>query len=428
MSKYKAVGCHVFAGGFSYGVNKVMPVECQLESHGFGGETAEGTFGINFLNEPDGHWPDLSAECSFCYGNPRCTGFSCVTSGYDERAHGPWSKPTADIHQMCNYAVGKYDIIVWESVQQAFTTGRPLLDYLRDEIFVPKHYRIAHVFLNAASWGNAQQRQRYFFVAYRDDRNFNIVPPDINPNVTLTYDVLWPMRDRKTRQGDFRDANGYDFDSYGKLTQNEWAVVPHLPNGWCLNRFGSYATHLLPDEYKTTWKWRTSEMPFSMHCIMRLNWLRPFPTLYSSAGRRIHPEFDRPVTIGELATVMGWEGHIPKGANPVGQIAKGVCPSAGEWLAQQAELYLDDHWGNEDWESSYDDKKCEWVGGDCNGATEKVFNLTRYTGQHFDFEWYKDRLPYFHQPHRFNIDEDGDLIEPWEEVTRKKKEALANAR
>jgi len=114
----KAVGCHVFAGGFTMGVKRVFDVECQLESHGFGKETCEAVAKVPFVNRPDANWPDVEAQ--FLYGNPRCTGFSCITSGYDEDTHGPWAKQTEDIHQLCNYAAGRYDIIIWESVQQAF--------------------------------------------------------------------------------------------------------------------------------------------------------------------------------------------------------------------------------------------------------------------------------------------------------------------
>lgn len=387
----KAVGIHVFAGGFTMGVQKVFDVQCQLEKHNFGRETTEAVCGVPFVNHDDAQWPDVDAQ--FAYGNPRCTGFSSITGGYGADVHGAWSAPTRDIHELCEYAAGRYDAVIWESVQQAMSVGRPLLDYLRDEIFVPKNYRIAHVMLNAASFGNTQNRKRYFFVAYRDDRNFNIVPPEISDYEPTAYDAIWKLKDRETHEAHITSScTDYTFDSYARLTDEEKHIVPNLPNGWNVNTLAAYNLDALPRRWQEMWHLRTSDMPFSMHCIYRMNWLRPFPTIHSSAARFIHPEHNRPLTVGELATAMGWS-DIPRGPKPVNQIAKGVCPEAGEWLANQVKLYLEDYWGEDDWESSYNPTKGEWEGRNAAGAKEKYFNLTQYVGSHFDIERYSDVKP-----------------------------------
>lgn len=379
----KAVGIHVFAGGFTMGVKEVTPVECQLEVHGFGMETAEQVAKVPVINCEAKKWPIMKGE--FAYGNPRCTGFSTITSGYDANTHGAFAKQTCDIQELCEYSAGKFDIVVWESVQQAYTTGRPLLDWAIKTHFAPKHYRIAHVFINAASFGNAQQRKRYFFVAYRDDRNFNIVPPTISPWKPVMYDAIWKLRHRKTNE--MPSKTEYDFDSYVKLTPNEKLCLPELPNGWGLNMMGRFLIDKMPPDFQKIWRLRASDMPFSLHCLNRVNWCTPSPTLHSSANRMVHPEHDRPLTVGEIATIMGWPG-IPIGAAPVPQIAKGIVPAVGKWLAEQAQLYLNNHWGKEDWESSYDAINSEWKGGDANGALEKTFDLTTYSGHQYDIERY----------------------------------------
>lgn len=417
MSRAKAVGLHVFAGGFTVGVQRVMDVEAQLEKHGFGIETAEAMCKIPIVNEPGGNWPRIKAD--FCYGNPRCTGFSTITAGYGDDCHGPWSKQCQDIHDLCNYAVGKYDAIIWESVQQAYSTGRPLLDYLRDEIFKPKHYRIAHVLLNAASFGNCQQRKRYFFVAYRNDRNFNIEPPLIDARMSCVYDHIWNMRNRPTNERHLFGHEEYDEDSYTRLTPDEKKCVPLLPNGFCLNRFAQWSYEDLPEHLKMLWSMRTSPMPFSMHCIYRINWLRPSPTIHSSASRFIHPTLDRPLTVGEITKIMGWP-RIPVGSKPIAQIAKGVVPDAGEWLAKQVQYYLDGAWGKEDYESTYDHRIGEWVGRDTTGEIEKTFNLTSYTGweqrkllNHDDHEVRDEHM------HYLNVDfKSRKLRRSWDTVRR----------
>lgn len=376
----------MFAGGFTMGVKRVMPVECQLEAHGFGVETAEQVAGVPVVNDENAQWPRVEAQIAF--GNPRCTGFSTITAGYGDDTHGAWAKQTCDIHQLVDYAVGHYDAIIWESVQQAYTVGRPLIDYLVKEKFAPKGYRVAHLFINAASFGNAQQRKRYFFVGYRDDRNFNITPPSIEPYYSVTFDKLWELRHRETREIEHWDGRaGYDRDCYMKLGADAKATMPHLPNGWGMSMMGKYGYHLLPPKYKQIWDERTSDLPFSLHSIFRLNWLRPCPTLHSSAGRFLHPDLDRPVTIGELSTLMGWP-DVPRGLMPVAQIAKGIVPDVGEWLAQQCVTYLNGDWGDEDWESCYNAKTGEWEGQDSKGALEKTFDLTNYVGSGFEREWY----------------------------------------
>jgi len=143
-------------------------------------------------------------------------------------------------------------------------------------------------------------------------------------------------------------------------------------------------------------------MPFSLHGVHRINWLCPFPTLHSSVGRAIHPELHRGHTVGELARVMGWGDDIPRGGNPIAQIAKGVVPDIGEWLAQQVELFLDDYWGDDDFESSYNAKLGEWVGGETCEQVEKEFNMTQYFGHHFREDHYE--VPPFFQRHRRKYD------------------------
>lgn len=385
---YDAVGIHVFAGGFTMGVQRVMNVKCQLEQHGFGQETCEALCKVPFVNVPSADWPDVEAQ--FAYGNPRCTGFSTITAGYDSDTHGPWAKQCEDIHTLCRYAAGRFDVIVWESVQQAFSTGRPLLDYIRDEYFVPKGYRIAHVLINAASFGNAQQRKRYFFVAYRDNLKFNIEPPLLaSPYEPVLWDAIKHLRGRETHE-EVR-GEGYDFDTYTRLGPDEAALVPHMPNGWCMNAMAEFAYEIIPESMKRVWDTRASNMPFSMHCVSRLCYFRPCSTLHSSCGRWLHPEYDRPITYGELSTVMGWP-DIPRGNGPCAQMAKGVVPDVGEWLAKQAQHCLNGYWGTDDWESTYNPNTCTWDGDDATGKVEKTFNLTKYCGHVFDIERFPQEL------------------------------------
>lgn len=416
MEQLTAVGIHVFAGGFTRGVlDAGWKVPVQLEVHGFGLETTEAMNGVPSINCSAADWPDVPGVMS--YGNPRCTAFSTITSGdryVQGNTHGAFAKQTCDIQELCKYSAGRYDFVIWESVQQAYkASGRDLVRWAVRDVFEPKGYRIAHLLLNAASFGNSQQRKRYFFVAYRDCYKFNVEPPTISPHYMTLYDSIYSQRDRQTRPHKLWADADYDQDCYVDLTTDEWQAVPKLPNGWGLQTMAKHAYGDLSEKHKKKWDERISDLPFSLHGIYRLNWLRPCPTLHSSAGRFIHPEHHRPLTVGELSSVMGWP-RIPVGLKPIAQIAKGVVPSTGKWLARQVELSYRHHWGRDDFESNYDDQRHEWVGQDASGKLEKEFDMTRYVGKFLDADKYDDVVK---QMHKFNVcPTSGRLINAWKEI------------
>src|ERR1035437_9254893 len=117
----EALGCHVFAGGFTMGALKVpgVTVRRQLEIHDLGAQTAR-SLGVEYLRRPSwGGWP-LPGVAQILYGNPRCTGFSSLTGGLSADVHGPCAKCTQDIVDLCSYGHhNKIPVIIFESVQQA---------------------------------------------------------------------------------------------------------------------------------------------------------------------------------------------------------------------------------------------------------------------------------------------------------------------
>lgn len=390
--RHDGVGVHCFAGGFTLGVRTVLPTVGQLEIHGFGGDTARKA-GITFMNADD--WQGWDAykktwqDCRFCYGNPRCTAFSSYSAGASIKARGPTADCTQDIWDLCRFGLhADLDVIAFESVQQCYTVGRPLLDRLRDELFVPNHYRIAHLFVCTAAEGNAQRRKRYFFVAYRDDKNFNVSKPALPGRCTTVRDVLEEPRFAEARVREYKlngtDNIDYDANCYTELTDDEKSVLSYMQEGWSLNHLARTYNESLGEinaHFGQLWRRRTSDLPFSLHGIARIrnDWF--CPTIASTSDRLIHPIKDRPLTLGEIAAMMGWpEGHIPVGPNPVAQIGKGVVPATAAWLAAQIRDYLDDAWSEDDFESTY--RSGEWFGTDytrtLSHPVEKVFNMTAY--------------------------------------------------
>ena len=386
--KHKGVGIHCFAGGFTMGMKTVLPVVGQLELHNFGRETCE-AHQTKFMNADNWHdwdaYKDVWEGCSFCYGNPRCTSFSSYSAGSCSDVRGPYAKCTRDIWDLCEFGIrAGLDLIAFESVQQAYTVGRPLLNILRDDLFVPNHYRIAHLFVNTAAEGNAQKRRRYFFVAYRDNKNFNVMRPNLPEYRTTVGDVLGLFENRKAIPGKIGSRGlNWTIDTYHQFSEQERAMIKCLQEG---EGYHSLAKRR-PDELKKAslkhynkWIYRTSNLPFSLHSPTRIRWDGHCPTICSTSHHIIHPHEDRGLTVKELAALMGWpKGFVPVGAYPIRQIGKGVVPATGAWLGEQIKLYLNDMWGDDDFSASYKHKTGQWVGENyIDKPVEKVFSMTTF--------------------------------------------------
>ncbi len=376
--RMKALGIHVFAGGFTLGVDKVMDVNTHLEVHDLGYETSTKALGKDVIRCDAKSWPAPPKDHLLAYGNPRCTAFSCVTGGNDRESHGAYAKQTRDAVELCDYAAGNFDFVVWESVQQAYSTGRELLADLYRDFFKPRGYRLCHLFINAASFGNAQNRKRYFFVAYRDNYKFNIQPPQMWPYRPALWDALKPFMDTPTVPQDGHDGDLGPNTSY-YTNPSEAEFISHLPNGWGMNSMALHMRNKLSPKYQSIWDERNSDLPFSLFCTTRLSMTKFAPTLFTGSRGYLHPCFDRGLTPNEFGSIMGWPaGVLPVGNNVVQQLAKGICPDIGEWIAQQVLLSANKHWGSDDWESTYCPKVKKWFGGNATGKDEKVIDLTRW--------------------------------------------------
>lgn len=390
--KLKALGIHVFAGGFTIGVKDVMDVTTHLEVHDFAARTAREVVGVNVHRSDAAKWPDAKefADHTLAFGNPRCTAFSCVTGGCDREAHGAFGKQTRDAIEFCQYASGNFDFVIWESVQQAYSTGKPLLDKLYTELFEPKGYKLCHLFVNAASFGNTQNRKRYFFVAYRDHFKFNVQPPPMLPYQPVLWDALAPFYEEDTvTQAGY--SSSLTPNTSHHLFPDEITVMGKLPTGWNINSFAKHCQSQLPPKFKAVWDRRISEMPFSLHCMLRLDARKFSPTLFSGSRRYVHPFKNRGLTLAEFSSIMGWPaGMYPIGHDAVPQLAKGVVPAVGKWLAEQVLLSASGHWGTDDWESEYCHKTSRWLGTNTADKKEKTINLSHWYPHNQDWSRFPD--------------------------------------
>ena len=394
----QGIGVHCFAGGFTIGMKKALPVVGQLEIHNFGTKTCE-AHGTKFMNSSRWEeWDDYRSDwkdCSFCYGNPRCNSFSSYSAGGSKDVRGPFAKCTSDIWDLCKFGVDKkLEVIAFESVQQCYSVGKDLLRILIDTLFAPNSYRIAHLFVNTAAEGNAQKRRRYFFVAYKNNRNFNVIVPTLPKQSLTVEDAIGPLANEITNEGRVCGPHSeYDINTSNAIPKSDKDMIPCLKEGEDYHRFARKRL----DELKRVsrfhydkWLLRTSELPFSLHCPTRVRRNHASPTICSTSHHLVHYKQDRFLTVGEIATLMGWpKGFIPIGNDPIAQIGKGVVPATGKWLGEQIKLYLENHWGDFDEEFKYESGKRRFIErrfSKNEKPLEKVFHLTQYVQP---FEWEK---------------------------------------
>lgn len=379
MGEVQAIGSHVFMGGMTRGVMEALDVLAQYEIFNLGELTVEHNTGMPFFQANDANWwrdilkdHPTHDQAAVLYGNPRCTGFSALGHGCSEDAHGAWSKPTIDIRQLCwlkSIMAGPTGEgpLVWgfESVTQAATTGRDLIEAMHAEH--GQGYRRAELFHNAAQFGNAQHRRRVIFLWYK--QGLSLPVEEITeqwlwrgPHVTVgqalrgtaphhgTID-LWDIEamahtsiDRfdtfdmaKVMSPHIRDADGNQtipvMNHYHKIITDPYleCSVKLVKEGHSMNRLP--ADLLEEHGYDDFADKKRDEVSFSWHAPRRLHRDGSCPVVYSASGKFMHPEHNRPLTVRELARLMGFDDDwAVLGPDPIAQLGKGLCVHVGRWI------------------------------------------------------------------------------------------------
>lgn len=225
----------------------------------------------------------------------------------------------SDIHE-CTWALIKYaarcigsdgfpgpQVVAFESVQQAFTIGRPLMErYLAvlnnlTRVSVgPDKYKLTHVLMSGASVGSASERRRYFWVAHR-------IPFGVGLQLRLTGPVTV-----RERIDDLRELPTGDWPHVSPLTDKlELIIRCHERAGWVEGMtlrdacFKLVEQHKLPHAARE--KWFDSNMcwiNFAGPKVIRPD--EPAPVI--TGGSRsdfLHYALPRFLTIHELARLMG---------------------------------------------------------------------------------------------------------------------------
>lgn len=372
---YTFVACQSFAGGFDLGmvqagfklIHKVEQVG------GFGVANCEANrhlLGDDWRSQacPPEQWHAPSTDV--IAANPPCSGFSPMT---DNRHRGMDSKINGCMWALIDYA-GRVrpTVLIMESVRQAYTGGRPLMQRLRAKLeeLTGLRYDLYHVMQDALELGGAARRPRYFMVLSRVP--FGVEYPTVHrypllrdvwsdlANHPLTWEAQ-PYRRPPTFWTEAPRAGCTTFDghathrgtpidralelmeqvstnggwppgwSIGRVARHAYETMGHLPASW---------DHMLPKLLSKDW-----HMGFAS--ITRWDADRYGRVIMGSAlDMVLHPWEPRTITHREAARVMGfpddWRARPLKGvANLRATWGKGISVQCGRWIGEWTRRSLD---------------------------------------------------------------------------------------
>lgn len=313
-----ALGTYIFGGGFSLGLKEHLEVVAHFEGDGgYGAESVR-------RNQPEipvfvgqDAWPvrELKAlypDLGLIYGNPPCAAWSpigrVVNAGSSEEQ---WARDprVSCIREMFNLLeVLRPTVWAWESVPQAFTRGRKLVDELTARA-ARIGYAAYYVLHNAMYLGAPQHRKRFFCVFTK---------------VALDFRCSFPEPET-VRQALKRM----------KLTEDSDDVVPSAnvsPKLWKMVKEGEPLRHAFAAYVEKTGDVSHRKQGFA---TKKAAWDRPSPAM---VGPRIfHPGEPRLYSVAESLHISGFPTtYRMTGGNHarVHEIARGVLPPVGRWLGE----------------------------------------------------------------------------------------------
>lgn len=324
----RAIGVHIFAGGFTHGVKRHFDVVGHLETSEYGVATSR-------LNHPDleaiwtdpARWPETFArQVDFVYGNPPCAVWSRAgrrgrdfSLGYDPRD----PRINCFLQVFSRLKAYRPRVLAIESVCQASTKGKPVIDRLAAEA-AGIGYATTEVFHNVYDCGAPQDRRRCFFVFH--DVEIPWAPPAV-------------PGPRTVRQA--------------------WADLPPDPDPQSMPIKGVKSMELIEacpeggkllDAHKrlygeSTWdpaRRRHTGRPGFLY--RRLFWDRHSPT-HTGGCTFLHPSENRYITVREAAVLCGYPHDYTFIGKNLGdryaQIAQAVTPPAGAWIASVARAAIE---------------------------------------------------------------------------------------
>lgn len=318
MRNFTALGCYIFAGGFTLGVRKHFEVLAHFEEGPYG--TATAAHNIPELRDriftDPATWPaaDYAGRVDFVYGNPPCAPWSVCSAG---RAV-PWRlDPRVGCTQRLFGLLEAIQPKVWafESVRPTFNKGRELIDEMvlkaRD-----LGYDATALMVEGTRHGVPQKRPRFFLVLSRYALEWEPTRVKTVPTVGAAFAKPFKTFTHSN------EGSKFFLDLVRKTQQGQ--------------RVAALFNELYPErveEGRRTGEWVKGRPSFQN---IRLDPTVPSCTLTGGA-KQIHPTEHRLISVEESAALCGY----PRGFKFLGsigkqyqQVAQAVMPPVGEYLAR----------------------------------------------------------------------------------------------
>ena len=345
----KFVDCQCFAGGLAYSfVSEGFTLVAKREHPGgFGAPLMEANRNIlgnswDMQDTVPDEWR-RPGPVEVVAGNPPCSGFSLLNSSGKRGIDSPIN--ACMFHFMHFAAKCKPTTIVMESVQQAYTGGRPLMRKLRQDVeeISGLKYEIIHTLHSVAALDGSQIRRRYFLVLSR-------IPFGIDEREVVKcrtgYSFIEDLADKLldedgTPDGHITSPWGHADRTANLLKHFDWKQGEKI--GAVLDRAfdelgfkgieeklgyaaGSVISMVLDDTLG------------SAYATTRVKANKLWPTFTGASMGAVHPTQPRTLTYREAARLMGFPDEWTvkpaiedrKGRSWFG---KGVTTFAGKWIA-----------------------------------------------------------------------------------------------
>lgn len=344
-----ALGVHIFAGGFSIGVEKHFDVLAHLERGKYGVKSwAAYRPNVPSIISDAGAWDTKPYEgkVDMVYGNPPCALWSSASAGYKLDHLFDWTRDVARVGK----AVGA-KVVVTESVRNA-VRGAPKYRELAAE----HGFSLAWVFVNARDHGLPQNRARLFFVMQPLEAGV-FVPEFEERETPKILDVIGRALGAPYKGDDVAALpinarkSVYAIPGSNVHAVDMLKLLPHLPQGQRVNKLPKEILEQVTPDFA---KYVASGRGWPGHLMTRLKEDEPCPVVYGLA-RYVHPKEDRLLTFRELMRIQGYpDDFLFEGdqANGLRMLGKTVCPPVGEYIAREVAAHLR---GERDVEQSAED-------------------------------------------------------------------------
>ncbi len=320
----KAIGCNIFAGGFTLGVREHFEVLAHFEhAKPYGMDVMDQNLPGLFVHYPKEGWPRSPRypgereRTRFVYANPPCAPFSGASAG---RATS-WDK---DPRLSCFVDSFELlfdiqpDVLAIESVCDSFAKARAFTEQLSRRA-AAEGYATTILFHNARYLGVPQIRKRVFYVYHRVA--FEPAPVDFESEVTVRQafrGLRIPAATRKRWKAGLRPVAAQ--------------LAAQTPPG---GRLAKTFNALYPEPERRP-DGKVADRPSFLET--RIPWDKPANVLMGG-NKLIHPVEDRylyPEELLRLATFPDtwvWENGLDLGTAGK-HLSQGIAPKVGAWLAE----------------------------------------------------------------------------------------------